>query len=91
VEYARFVSCRHRPVHPLLVLAGGADHTVPPQSVQQLAAKACRLGYHLQFRIFPGLDHDPLMDKSIPYQLRWIRARFAGRPATDNCARLIKR
>ncbi len=57
---------------------------------EQVVAKACRLGYHLQFRIFPGLDHDPLMDKSIAYQLRWIRARFASRPATDTCTSLIK-
>ncbi|MGB6489375.1 MAG: alpha/beta fold hydrolase [Steroidobacteraceae bacterium] len=87
---AQNAALRHRPTRPLLVLAGGADHTVPPQSVEQVVAKACRLGYHLQFRIFPGLDHDPLMDKSIAYQLRWIRARFAGRPATDTCTSLIK-
>jgi len=81
----------HRPTRPLLVLAGGADHSVPPQTIQEVAARACRLGYHLKFRIFPGLDHDPLMDKSTPYQLRWIRARFAGEPAPDNCATLVKR
>lgn len=81
----------HRPTRPLLVLAGGADRSVPPQSIRQVAVKACRLGYHLQFRIFPGLDHDPLMDKSTPYQLRWIRARFNGQPAPDNCASLTKR
>jgi alpha-beta hydrolase superfamily lysophospholipase len=79
---------RHRPTRPLLVLAGGADQSVPPQSIRQVAAKACRLGYPLQFRVFPGLDHDPLMDKSTPYQLRWIRARFAGKPASGNCAAL---
>jgi len=80
----------HRPTRPLLVLAGGADQSVPPQSIREVAARACRLGYHLQFRIFPGLDHDPLMDKSTPYQLSWIRARFAGQAAPDNCAMLIK-
>lgn len=84
-------SLTRRPAQPLLVLAGGADRSVPPQSIRQVAAEACRQGYHLQFRVFPGLDHDPLMDKSTPYQLRWINARFAGKPAPDNCAALIKR
>ena len=81
---------RHRPSRPLLVLAGGADQSAPPQSIRQVVAKACRVGYHLQFRVFPGLDHDPLMYKSTPYQLRWIRARFADRPPTDSCASLIE-
>lgn len=81
---------KHPLTGPLLVLAGGADRSVPPQSIRTVAAKACRLGDHLQFRIFPGLDHDPLMAKSTPYQLRWIRARFADQPAPDNCATLNK-
>jgi pimeloyl-ACP methyl ester carboxylesterase len=86
---AQDAAFRHRPARPLLVLAGGADRTVPPQSIRQVAAEACRLGYQLQFRIFPGLDHDPLMYKSTPYQLRWIRARFDGQSAPDSCATLI--
>jgi alpha-beta hydrolase superfamily lysophospholipase len=81
----------HRPARPLLVLAGGADQSVPLQSIQPIAAKACRLGYPLQFRIYPGLDHGPVMDKSTPDQLRWIRARFAGQSASNNCATLSKR
>ena len=81
----------HRPARPLLVLAGGADQSVPLQSIQPIAVKACSLGYPLQFRIFPGLDHEPLMDKSTSVQLRWIRARFAGKSESDNCATVIKR
>lgn len=80
-----------RPTRPLLVLAGGADQSVPLQSIRQFAVRACRRGYPLQFRVFPGLDHGPVMDKSTPDQLRWIGARFAGRSTSDNCATLIKR
>jgi alpha-beta hydrolase superfamily lysophospholipase len=76
----------HRPARPLLVLAGGADQSVPLQSIRQITAKACRLGYPLQLRVFPGLDHGPVMDKSTPDQLRWIGARFAGQPAPEKCA-----
>jgi acetyl esterase/lipase len=81
----------HRPARPLLVLAGGADKSVPLQSIRQITTKACRLGYPLEFRVFPGLDHGPVMDKSTPDQLRWIGARFAGQSATDKCATLSKR
>ena len=38
------------------------------------------------FRSYPGLDHDPTMEKSTPDQLKWIRSRFAGKPAASNCA-----
>lgn len=76
---------RHRPTRPLLVLAGGADHAVPPRSIRPVVREACRLGYHLKFHIYPGLDHDPTMEKSTPDQLHWIRARFDGQPAPDSC------
>jgi alpha-beta hydrolase superfamily lysophospholipase len=76
-----------RPTQPLLVLAGGADQSVPLQSIRQLTSKACHLGYPLRLRIYPGLDHGPVMVKSTPYQLRWIGARFAGQSAPGNCAK----
>jgi hypothetical protein len=37
------------------------------------------------FRAYPGLDHDPTMEKSTPAQLEWIRERFAGKAAHSNC------
>lgn len=90
-KFARQDFFLRRPTRPLLVLAGGADQSVPLQSIRQFAVTACRRGYPLQFRVFPGLDHGPVMDKSTPDQLRWIGARFAGRSTSDNCATLIKR
>jgi pimeloyl-ACP methyl ester carboxylesterase len=70
---------------PLLVLAGEADQTVPAALVKATASKACRNGVALAFRSYPGLDHDPTMEKSTPDQLAWIRDRFAGRPFVGNC------
>ncbi|MGA2189372.1 MAG: lipase family protein [Steroidobacteraceae bacterium] len=70
---------------PLLVITGEADETVPYPLVQQTIKKACGNGVQLTFRAYPGLDHDPTMDKSTPDQLAWIRDRFAGKPATANC------
>jgi hypothetical protein len=54
-------------------------------------ARAVRILYKMaQGRdvIYPGLDHDPTMDKSTPDQLAWIRDRFAGKPFTGNCRSL---
>lgn len=76
-----------RPTRPLLIIAGGADASVPSSSIRPVIERACRRGYPLEFRIFPGLDHSAAMRDTISYQLRWIRARFDNRPATGNCAK----
>lgn len=73
---------------PLLVITGEADQTVPLALVKATVKKACANGVALTFRSYPGLDHDPTMDKSTPDQLAWIRDRFAGKPVTSNCSSL---
>jgi pimeloyl-ACP methyl ester carboxylesterase len=78
-----------RPVGgPLLVLAGEADETVPFELVKATVTNACHTGVVLAFRSYPGLDHDPTMEKSTPDQLAWARDRFAGKPFGGNCDRL---
>jgi hypothetical protein len=47
--------------------------------------EACRLGLPIEFVHRPGLDHDPLMDKTIELQLRWTRDRLSGKPWKGNC------
>ncbi len=75
---------------PLLVIAGEADESVPFASLRAVAARACRNGTALTFRSYPGLDHDPTMDKSTPDQLAWVRDRLAGKPIASNCAILAQ-
>ena len=70
---------------PLLVVAGEADQTVPLWAVRATAVSACGHGIGLTLRTYPGLDHDPVMEKSTPDQLAWIADRFAGRPAPAAC------
>jgi pimeloyl-ACP methyl ester carboxylesterase len=70
---------------PLLVLTGEADETVPLALVKATVKKACGNGIALWFRSYPGLDHDPTMEKSTPDQVAWVRDRFAGKPFTSNC------
>ena len=70
---------------PMLVIAGEADNSVPIEAVRDTVKKACALKPTLQFRSYPGLDHDPVMSESVGYQLDWIKDRFSGKPAPSNC------
>ena len=70
---------------PLFVIAGEADQTVPIVGVRAAVKQLCDAKQPVTFRSYPGLDHDPTMEKSTPVQLEWIRARFAGKPAGSNC------
>jgi pimeloyl-ACP methyl ester carboxylesterase len=71
---------------PLRVVAGEADATVPFPILKDTVQKACRNKIALEFRSYPGLDHDPTMANSTPDNLTWIRERFAGTPFHSNCA-----
>ncbi len=71
---------------PLFVIAGEADQTVPIAGVRAAVKQMCAAKQPVTFRSYPGLDHDPTMEKSTPDQLEWIRARFAGKPLMSNCA-----
>jgi pimeloyl-ACP methyl ester carboxylesterase len=71
---------------PMLVIAGEADQTVPIDAVRAAVKLMCANKQPVRFHSYPGLDHDPTMETSTPEQLDWIRDRFAGKPATSNCA-----
>jgi pimeloyl-ACP methyl ester carboxylesterase len=73
----------------LFVIGGEADETVPFPLLRATAQKACRNGIALTFRSYPGLDHDPTMEKSTPDQLAWVRDRMAGKPELNSCASLV--
>jgi pimeloyl-ACP methyl ester carboxylesterase len=70
---------------PLFVIGGEADQTVPIEGVRAAVKQACASKLPVTFRSYPGLDHDPTMEKSTPDQLEWIRDRFAGKAAVSNC------
>ena len=70
---------------PLFVIAGEADQTVPLAGVRAAVKQLCAAQTNVRFRSYPGLDHDPVMERSTPQQLKWIRARFAGEASSSNC------
>lgn len=74
---------------PFFVIGGEGDNTVPFPSLKKITTRACRAGAKLNFRAYPGLDHDPTMAASTAVQLEWVRDRLAGKPAGDDCPSLI--
>ena len=65
---------------PLLIIAGGDDFTTPPASVAATYERVRAMGGDddVAFRVYPGLDHDPLVFGSFRDQFRWVEDRFAG-------------
>lgn len=65
---------------PILVVQGEADEDVPPAFTQNLVDKLTALGADIEFRTYPGLDHDRVLGPSVCETLRWMHLH-GGRPA----------
>jgi pimeloyl-ACP methyl ester carboxylesterase len=76
---------------PLMVLAGDDDLSVNFANIEAGVAQACRQHLPIEFVHRPGLDHDPLMDKTIGLQLEWVRARLQNRSWRGNCGSKVSR
>jgi pimeloyl-ACP methyl ester carboxylesterase len=77
-----------RPIRgPLMVLAGDDDQSVNFANIKRGVARACKSGLTVEFVHRPGLDHDPLMEKTIDLQLDWVRDRLAGKDWQANSCR----
>lgn len=68
---------------PILYLQGTADllHTVSVKQVRRM----CSVGDVVRYSEYPGLEHDPIVWKGWPETKRWLAARFAGKPAPNDC------
>jgi pimeloyl-ACP methyl ester carboxylesterase len=85
-RYNRDSRSANKPIRgPLLVLAGDDDRSVAFVNIVAGVKQACRLGLPVEFRHVAGLDHDPLMEKTTPEQLSWVRDRLAGKSWSSNC------
>lgn len=77
---------------PLLLLQGEADSVIPETLTAQLTTDLCRSGTTLDYRTYPGLEHDTypgqttgIDDGAMPDILSWTAERFAGTPAPTTC------
>jgi pimeloyl-ACP methyl ester carboxylesterase len=71
---------------PLLIIRGDLDASLPIQGTAQVISRMCKQGDRVQFETYPQSDASHVFGDSVSDQLSWIRARFAGRAAPNNCA-----
>ena len=75
---------------PLLMLQGTADTTVAPASTDLVRGELCAKQATLTYRALPGATHNGMLADAFAAAQPWIDARFAGTPATSNCADAVK-
>jgi pimeloyl-ACP methyl ester carboxylesterase len=76
---------------PTLIAQGQIDALIPASVQTAFAQTLCRAGQRLEYRIYPGLDHVPLVQPNsplIPYLVTWTENRFRGAAAPTNCSHL---
>jgi hypothetical protein len=71
---------------PILVEQGTADTDVPLGATIGMVQRLCALGDDVTFHQVKGVDHGQLLPASRVVVTRWLDDRFAGVPATSNCA-----
>ncbi len=74
-----------RAAEPVLIAQGTADRDVPAGATDALASRLCRLGDQLEYRHYPGLDHNNLIAGSLSFVGAWITTRFAHHTTPTTC------
>ncbi len=75
---------------PTVIMQGDADVTVRPVDTDAVAAELCEGGTLLDYRTYPGADHQGVMKDGADDAATWLKARFAGEKAASNCDALPK-
>jgi pimeloyl-ACP methyl ester carboxylesterase len=70
---------------PVLVIQGDADRTIPKSLTDQFIAKACAVGDTLEYRVYPGTDHNGSLGAAKADFLAFISSRIAGDEPTTTC------
>ena len=73
---------------PTLVVQGAADVTVFPATTDALTRQLCAKGNVLSYKVFAEADHQGSMVSGQTAALEWVNARFAGKPAANECSAL---
>jgi pimeloyl-ACP methyl ester carboxylesterase len=74
-----------RAATPLLVISGESDPIFPIDVVISTVGRLCKQGDRVLFDKYPNLDRLRVPGESITEQTSWIRDRFAGKAAPENC------
>jgi alpha-beta hydrolase superfamily lysophospholipase len=70
---------------PVFLAQGSADTTIPPQITESYRKRLCRAGNRVHMVAMPGVTHRFIARDAAPAAVEWIAARFAGKPAPDDC------
>lgn len=70
---------------PVLIIHGSADELIPVASSALLAEQLCRLGEHVDRKVYDGETHGSVIRASQADMLEWIDARVAGEPSSTAC------
>lgn len=71
---------------PTLIVAGGSDTAVPPDTAEKLARQLCARGAPVVVLRAAGQDHIGVLTRNVPDLVAWVKARFAGQPVPGTCA-----
>jgi serine/threonine protein kinase len=71
---------------PLLLVGGGEDVLFTESAGKKVVERLCAAGGHAQYKVYPGLSHDPVVYGSTKDQMDWIAARFAGKLTPSSCS-----
>jgi acetyl esterase/lipase len=70
---------------PIFLAQGADDQQIPLQVTAQLKASYCRLGAVVTRHVYPGADHDGVVDAATNDIGAWTTDLLAGRAVPDNC------
>ena len=70
---------------PTVVMQGTEDVTVLPNDTDDMVRRLCRSGNFVEYRRYPGADHNGSMSAGAADALAWMNARFRAEPVSSNC------
>ncbi|MQA26004.1 MAG: lipase [Micromonosporaceae bacterium] len=74
-----------KPSAPVYLYHGLADELVPYDQAAQLRKEWCGNGADVEWTTYPG-EHVTAYIEAVPLAVEWMRGRFAGQDAPNNCS-----
>ena len=67
---------------PMLVIQGGSDAVITPESVTNAISSTMRVSpaAQVEYHLLPNISHAPAMYAGLQIYIDWISARFSGQP-----------
>jgi acetyl esterase/lipase len=55
------------------------------QQIRKVAQRLCRVSQAVRFEVYPGTDHDGVLQAALRDYIAWMADRFSGVPSAGNC------